>query len=114
MGLYALELALADVTTLDRNRITRPIGPQLYRAIGSIGANIAEGYSRSSGADWVRLFGYALGSTRESVVWYHAAHRVLSQAIYDSRIELHSQIRRILLAVIPVERTRRLRRRTAS
>jgi four helix bundle protein len=114
MGLYALEIAWVDATSLDRNRITRPIGSQLYRAIGSIPANIAEGYSRSSGADRVRFFEYALGSTRESAVWYAAAWPVLGQATYNRRIELLTQIRRILLAAIPAERTRRLKRRSAS
>jgi four helix bundle protein len=110
LAIYALDLAWMDAMALDRNRITRPIASQLYRAVGSISANIAEGYGRSSGADRVRFFEYALGSTRESGVWYRAGRRVLGQAIYDRRIELLSQIRRILLAAIPVERTRRLSR----
>jgi four helix bundle protein len=113
LAIYALEIAWADAATLDRNRTTRPIGSQLYRALGSIAANIAEGYSRSSGADRVRLFEYALGSTRESSVWYRAARPVLGHAIYDSRIAVLSQIRRILLAAIPDERSRRVKRRAA-
>jgi four helix bundle protein len=111
-AIYALEIGWVDATTLDRTRVTRLIGSQLYRALGSIAANIAEGYSRSSGADRVRIFEYALGSTRESSVWYLAARPVLGQSTCDTRNELLSQIRRILLSVIPAERTRRLKRRT--
>ena len=111
-ALYSLELGWGDATALDRSRITRPIGSQLYRALGPIAANIAEGYSRSSGADRVRFFEYGLGSTRESVVWYRAARPVLGRSTLDSRIELLSQIRRILLVAIPIERTRRLNRNT--
>ncbi|MFN2566714.1 MAG: four helix bundle protein, partial [Gemmatimonadaceae bacterium] len=66
LALYAIEIAWADVRALDRAPTTRPIAAQLYRAIGSIGANIAEGYSRSSGPDRARVFEYALGSARES------------------------------------------------
>jgi four helix bundle protein len=110
-AIYALEIAWVDATVLDRSRITRPIAAQLYRAVGSIAANIAEGYSRSSGADRVRQFEYALGSTRESTVWYHAARPLLGQTIHNARLELLTQIRRILLAAIPIERNRRLRRR---
>jgi four helix bundle protein len=112
-AIYALELGWVDATALDRNRITQSIASQLYRALGSIAGNIAEGYSRSSGADRVRFFEYALGSTRESAVWYRAARPVLGHTIHDSRVELLSQIRRILLASIPAERVRRLRKRTA-
>jgi four helix bundle protein len=112
LAIYALEIAWSDAVALDRSRITRPIGSQLYRAIGSIGGNIAEGYSRSSGADRARFFEYALGSTRESAVWHWAARPVLGEPVHDSRIELLSQIRRILLAAIPAERVRRLERRT--
>jgi four helix bundle protein len=110
LAIYALETGWADSTTLDRTRIARPIGSQLYKALGSIAANIAEGYSRSSGADRVRLFEYALGSTRECAVWYRAARPVLGQANYDSRSKLLSEIRRLLLAIIPAERTRRVGR----
>jgi len=113
LALYAVEIGWVDATALDRNRVTRTIASQLYRALGSIAANIAEGYSRSSGADRVRFFEYGLGSTRESAVWYRAARPVLGHTIHDSRVELLSQIRRILLAAIPAERVRRLRRRTA-
>jgi four helix bundle protein len=111
-ALYALEIGWDDARALDRMRITRSIASQLYRALGSIGANIAEGYSRSSGADRVRFFEYGLGSARESAVWYRAGRPVLGQTIYESRIDLLSQIRRILLAAIPPERARRLKRRT--
>ena len=49
LALQALDLGWNDVQTLDRMRITRHVAPQLYDALGSIGANVAEGYSRSSG-----------------------------------------------------------------
>jgi four helix bundle protein len=111
MGLYAVETAWADAAMLDRHRITRRIASQLYEAVGSIAANIAEGYSRSSGADRVRIFEYGLGSTRESTVWYRAARPVLGQALYDRRIDLLNQIRRIMLTAIPAERARHLKRR---
>jgi len=111
MGLYAVELAWDDAVILDRHRVTRRIASQLYDAVGSIAANIAEGYSRSSGADRVRIFEYGLGSTRESAVRYHAARPVLGRALYDGRINLLTQIRRILLTAIPAERARHLKKR---
>jgi four helix bundle protein len=111
LALHALDVGWSDAQALDRTRIARRVAPQLYDALGSIGANVAEGYSRSSGADRVRFFEYGLGSTRESVVWYRAARPVLGGTIVTQRIEMLTQIRRLLLVTIPRERSRRLRPR---
>ena len=73
-------------------------------------ANIAEGYSRSSGADRARFFEYSLGSGREAAVWYRAGVPILGRAVVETRTEVLSQIRRILLTAIPFERIRRLNR----
>jgi four helix bundle protein len=111
IAVYALEIASGDARMLDRIRITRSVAAQLYRAVGSIAANIAEGYSRSSGADRVRFFEYGLGSTRESAVWYHAARPVLGSTVVASRTATLTRIRQLLLVAIPRERARRLRPR---
>jgi four helix bundle protein len=106
LALYAVETGWNDARILDCRQITRPIGSQLYRALGSIPANIAEGYSRSSGPDRARLFEYGLGSVRESTCWYFAARPVLGQDVLEKRDPTLSQIRRLLLASIPIERQR--------
>ena len=93
-------------------QVTRPIGSQLYRALGSIPSNIAEGYSRSSGLDRPRHFEYGLGSVRESTCWYFGARPVLGQDVLQRRDPTLSQIRRLLLASIPVERQRPRLRKT--
>jgi four helix bundle protein len=103
---YALHLAWVDASTLARARLTEPLAGQLYRAVGSVAANIAEGYSRSSGRDRARLFEYALGSARESVVWYRAAEPSLGRTISESRQDIQQRIVRLLLVAIPHERRR--------
>jgi four helix bundle protein len=103
----ATELATAtweDGTELSEDSRTRALAPQLVLAVGSIGANIAEGYSRLSGRDRVRFFEYALGSTRESVHWYHVAGPLLSPAVRLARANTLSRIRQLLLATIANER----------
>jgi four helix bundle protein len=111
LALYAVEIGWDDARILDRAYLTRPVGSQLYRALGSIVANIAEGYSRSSGTDRARILEYGLGSTRESVGWYFVGRPVLGQEIFDKRNETLSQIRRLLLTTIPTVRNRgRLRK----
>jgi len=101
--------AWADADLLRRHRVTERISAQLYTAIGSIAANLGEGYSRSSGRDRVRLYEYALGSTRESTVWYGAAAPVLGVELISDRLNKLDEIRRLLLAIIPRERNRLIR-----
>ena len=98
-----------DAEALLVNPITEPAAAQLYTAVVSIAANLAEGYSRSSGRDRARIFEYALGSARESTVWYESGRHVLSHEVLTTRLERLGEIRRILLAVIPRERTRVIR-----
>jgi hypothetical protein len=47
ISVYALEIGWSNARILDRRSVTRPIAAQLYRALGSIAANIA----RDSHAD---------------------------------------------------------------
>ena len=97
-----------DARALDSRALTSPVAGQLYRSVNSIGANIAEGYGKSSGRDRVRFFEYALGSAREARHWYLAAVPVLGPAAAQDRTRLLSRIIKILLVAIPAERTRQL------
>jgi four helix bundle protein len=72
---------------------------QLTRAVGSISANIAEGYSRSSPADRTRFYGYALGSGREAIAWYDTLRIELGN-LADARQAALIQVRRLLLATL--------------
>ena len=60
------EVSWADAEKLKKHRVTDRIAGQVYAAVGSIAANIAEGYSRSSGRERARFFEYSLGSVREA------------------------------------------------
>ena len=66
LALYLADLGWEDICELRADERFISLSDQLYRAIGSISANIAEGYSRSTGPDRARFFEYALGSARES------------------------------------------------
>jgi 23S rRNA-intervening sequence protein len=67
LGMFAADLGWHDVTKLIQDRRTLSLSDQLYRAVGSIAANISEGYSRASGKDRARFCEYALGSGRPSI-----------------------------------------------
>ncbi|HKR09013.1 MAG TPA: four helix bundle protein [Gemmatimonadaceae bacterium] len=101
-----------DAEKLRTNQITEKIAGQLYASLGSILANLGEGYSRSSGKDRAKIFEYALGSVRESMMWYRTSTRVLGQEVVDERLVKLEQIRRLLLAIIPRERGKLVRPKT--
>ncbi len=107
----ALTAAWTDVRVLLRRQPGVAVAGQLYRAVGSVGANLAEGYSRSSGPDRARFFEYALGSARESIHWYKAAAPLLDAERVRVQVSLLDEIARILLVVIPRERRRTIRPR---
>ncbi len=103
------DFAWKDCEVLKRDVVTEKVAGQLYAAVGSIAANMGEGYSRSSGRDRARIFEYALGSTRESIAWYHLAGNVLGDETTNQRLATLIEIRKLLLVAIPRERTRVIR-----
>jgi|SRR5690242_10698191 four helix bundle protein len=98
-------LAWVDAKQLSSDSVSQRIAGQLYAAVTSIAANIGEGYSRSSGKDRARIFEFALGSVRESITWYQAARPVLGD-VTKERLNDLEELRRLLLAIIPRERTK--------
>lgn len=104
LALFTSDIGWHDISKCAKDRRTAKLADQLYRALGSIGANIAEGYSRRSGKDRARLYEYALGSARESRHWYYCARHVLSERVVDHRLSLITQIIRLLLKMIPDQR----------
>jgi len=113
LAVFVGDLAWHDVSKLIQDKRTISLADQLYRAIGSISANIAEGYSRQSGKDQARFYEYALGSAREARGWYYQAQHILSETVAGHRIQLLTQIIRLLLTVIPAERGYRMREKQA-
>ena len=104
LALFVADVGWHDVTKLMRDRRTRALSDQLYRALGSVGANLAEGYSRGTGRDRARFYEYALGSARESRDWYYKGRHVLDEAVVQHRIKLLTRIIQLLLVMIPRQR----------
>jgi four helix bundle protein len=105
LALFLGDLSWPDVCRLAGDRRTVELSDQLYRASGSISTNIAEGFSRGTGKDRARFYEYALGSARESRDWYYKGRHVLGQALADHRMRLLVEIIRLLLAMIPDQRS---------
>jgi len=100
-ALFLADIGWHDVTKLMQDRRTIGLADQLYRSLGSIGANLAEGYSRGTGKDRARFYEYALGSARECRDWYYKSRHVLGEAIVQHRMDLIAQVTRLLLTMIP-------------
>jgi four helix bundle protein len=104
LALFAADIGWHDVTKLTRDRRTLDIASQLYRALGSIEANLSEGYPRGSGEDRARFYEYALGSVRESRGWYYKGRHVLADPVTGHRLRLLTQIVCLLLTMVPDQR----------
>jgi four helix bundle protein len=109
LSLFAADIGWSDVSKLVRDYRTRGLADQLYRALGSVSANLAEGYSRGTGRDRARFYEYALGSARESRDWYFKARHVLVPEVVNHRMALLTSIIRLLLRTIPQQRKSSLR-----
>jgi len=103
-ALFLGDLCWYDVQKLIEKTNNYSLGDQLYRATGSISANIAEGYSKSSGRDQARFYEYALGSARESRDWYFKVRHIMDKEVYKHRNKFLTMIIKYLLKLIPKQR----------
>ena len=103
-SLFFSDISWQDVTRLSQDQRTLSLSDQLYRAAGSIGANLAEGYSRGSNKDRVRFYEYSLGSARECRDWYYKGRHVVRDEVVNHRAEILAEISRLLLTMIQQQR----------
>ena len=106
---HRLSLFLADISWRDAKKLssdycTRSLSDQLYRSVGSMSANIEEGYSKQSSKDRARFYEYALGSARESRGWFYKGRHVLGDNVAEHRMDLTTQIIKLLIKMVPDQR----------
>ncbi|MEE9368477.1 MAG: four helix bundle protein [Pontiella sp.] len=104
LSLFLADISWHDATELSKDSRTRSLADQLYRSVGSMSANIEEGYSKQSSKDRARFYEYALGSARESRGWYYKARHVLGESVGEHRMELITQAIRLLIKMVPDQR----------
>jgi four helix bundle protein len=105
LNCYREALFLVDTVRNDVNEFGAPTAmtvakEQLLTSVGSIAANISEGYGRATAADRSRFFSYALGSTREAIAWYRTVRPTHIHPGVEDRVERLSRIRRMLLGLL--------------
>lgn len=109
LGLFVGDISWDDTEQLDKSSHTRGAADQIRRSLDSISANIAEGYSRSTGKDRARYFEYSLGEAREARDRYYKVRRALKPGVVLHRIKVLTQIVKILNAFVPAQRKRGIR-----
>jgi len=114
LGFFIGDITWEDTETLFKNPISRSAADQIRRSLDSISANIAEGYSRSTGKDRARYFEYALGEAREARDRYYKTRHVLKPEVISHRIKILTQIIKMLNAFVPNQRKRGIREESAA
>jgi four helix bundle protein len=109
LALFAGDIGWNDVLALSKNNLMWGIADQLHRSLGSVSANLTEGYSRSKGLDRARFFEISLGSARESRDWYYKSRHVLPAEVIKHRIGLTTKIIRMLVPMISHQRKNAIR-----
>jgi four helix bundle protein len=65
------------------------IKDQVIRSIGSIGANIAEGFARQTKKEFIQFLNISRGSTAESEVWVNRMKK--QKLISDERYKIYEE-----------------------
>ncbi|KXK13891.1 MAG: hypothetical protein UZ14_CFX002001451 [Chloroflexi bacterium OLB14] len=109
LSLFIGELGWHDVTKIQTDPRLYKVSNQLYGSLGSVSANIAEGYSRGTNKMRAVFYEYALGSARESRDWYYKSRHVLGEKVFEHRGNLLTHIIRLLLTMVPQQRGKSIR-----
>ena len=103
-AMFLLTKSQDDVALIIRCRETRTFADQLLDAVGGISANLEDGYSRYGSRERAHFFEYALSCAREARGWYFRCARAFPHDLLAARLQLLTQIIRILTKVVPDER----------
>jgi len=109
LSLFAADYIWEDITRLAADARTVGIADQLLRAVGSIGANYSEAYSRGTDRERCRIFEYSLGSAREARDWSYKARHVLGSERTAQLLRILTRIVQLLTVTIVRERSRNSR-----
>jgi four helix bundle protein len=94
--------ALKDVEDFPNTRGAHSLADQLLRSIGSISANISEGFNRRSTKHYISYLDNSIGSTNEAENWYYKVEGAqwLKKDNVKERVEKLSEIRQMLFGLI--------------
>jgi four helix bundle protein len=90
MQLY--DLCWEDCEVLAKDFRGKELAKQVIRSVGSISANIEEGYGRGFGKEYPQFLRFSRGSARESKGWYIKSKFLLKKELIESRVSLIQEI----------------------
>ncbi len=97
-----------DCEVLGKDFRGKEVASQLIRAVGSISANIEEGYGRGFGKEYPQFLRISRGSARESKGWYRKSKFLLKEEVINERIaKLDSIISMVAKSIKTLEEKRR-------
>ncbi len=96
------EQVVKDVETFPMTRAAKVIEDQVVRSVGSISANIAEGYGRRKGKEYEHYLYNSRGSTNETIDWYEKLKRVgyITERVFEERELICVELRAMLSKMI--------------
>jgi four helix bundle protein len=103
-ALFLYDICWKDCESFLKCPMGKPIANQLIRSVGSISANVEEGFGRGFGKDRDYFLRIALGSARESKGWYYRAKSLLAENSLTARFELLGEIIALLITEINKKR----------
>ncbi len=107
-ALYVYELSWFDCERMMKDLRGRRIVSQLISSIGSISANLEEGYGRGLGTrEYHQFLRYAIGSGKEAKGWYFRSRHLLTEAIIEHRLKLLSEILALTIFELTKQRKRK-------
>jgi len=100
-ALYLHDLAWEDGQILWKAPLGRPLADQLIRSVGSISANLEEGFGRGvQSKTYDQFLRYSLGSAGEAEGWYHRSHHILPTKLTALRLSLLEKIISLLVSTL--------------
>ena len=97
-ALYLYDLTWEDIQRWPKRPGVFALADQLLRSLGSISANLEEGWGRGFGADRNRFLRIALGSAREAKGWYFRSRHLLTKSVLEERLALLDSIIGLLVS----------------
>lgn len=93
---------LEDIRKFPKEQASRIVIDQMVRSVGSISANVAEGFNSRSTKQYLNYLDISKRTTAESENWYYKARDagMLERAISDQRIAECVEISRMLQGLI--------------
>lgn len=94
------DLTWNDIEIMKNDFRGKEISKQLIRSVGSISANIEEGYGRGSNKEYPYFLKISRGSATESKGWFERSKFLLDGNTINDRVKLLEEIIAILTKTI--------------